>query len=268
MSFEQFIQERKYLQNVSPKTVQWYNESFAWLKRFPLTPDGVKSCVVAMREAGLKPTSCNSRIRVFNAYCAWAKLEIKIPPLKEEKEVLPTFTEEQVRRFIHYKPKTWYDCRLQALSLTLFDCGLRIDEALSLSRDCVDFDQLLFTVKGKGNKQRQVPFSNELRKVLWKFCQKKNGNFLFGTATGRKQGHRVVLRDFKNLCRKLGFEPPRRTLHATRHTFALNYIRSGGDVFRLQRILGHSTLEQTRKYVNLQTSDLSAVHNRFSLLAR
>ncbi len=63
-----------------------------------------------------------------------------------------------------------------------------------------------------------------------------------------------------------GFEPPRRTLHATRHTFALNYIRNGRDVFRLQRILGHSTLDMTRRYVNLQTEDLQAVHDRLRCL--
>jgi integrase/recombinase XerD len=49
----------------------------------------------------------------------------------------------------------------------------------------------------------------------------------------------------------LGFEPPRRTIHALRHTFALNYIRMGGGEFRLQKVLGHTTLAMTRKYVNL-----------------
>ena len=91
---------------------------------------------------------------------------------------------------------------------------------------------------------------------------------MFSTRDGLKLGRRVVLRDFKLLCGRLGIAPPRRTLHATRHTFALNYVRSGGDVFRLQRVLGHSTLEQTRKYVNLQTEDLQAVHNGLTLLAR
>jgi site-specific recombinase XerD len=47
----------------------------------------------------------------------------------------------------------------------------------------------------------------------------------------------------------------------------LNYIKAGGDVFRLQRILGHATLEMARKYVNMETSDLQKVHQQFSLLA-
>ena len=56
--------------------------------------------------------------------------------------------------------------------------------------------------------------------------------------------------------------------HTMRHSFAVNYIRAGGDVFRLQRILGHTTLEMTRRYVNLQTEDLQAVHDKLSLLTQ
>ena len=77
-----------------------------------------------------------------------------------------------------------------------------------------------------------------------------------------------MLRDVKLLCRRLGFAPPARTLHAFRHTFAVNYLRRGGSVFHLQKVLGHSTLEMTRRYANLVTADLQAVHERVSLLTR
>ena len=76
-----------------------------------------------------------------------------------------------------------------------------------------------------------------------------------------------MLRDVKLLCGRLGFVPPGRTLHSFRHTFAVNYLRRGGSVFHLQKVLGHSTLEMTKRYCNLVTSDLQAVHQRISLLA-
>jgi integrase/recombinase XerD len=75
-----------------------------------------------------------------------------------------------------------------------------------------------------------------------------------------------MLRTVKNHCDRLGFLPPARTLHAFRHTFAVNYLRRGGSVFHLQKVLGHSTLEMTRRYANLVTADLQAVHERVSLL--
>lgn len=76
------------------------------------------------------------------------------------------------------------------------------------------------------------------------------------------------MRDVKLLCKKLGFAPPRRTLHAFRHTFAVNYLRRGGSVFHLQKVLGHSSLDMTRRYANLVTADLQAVHERVSLLSQ
>jgi integrase/recombinase XerD len=75
------------------------------------------------------------------------------------------------------------------------------------------------------------------------------------------------LRGVKLLCKQLGFDPPGRTLHSFRHTFAVNYLRKGGSVFHLQKVLGHSTLDMTRRYANLVTADLQAVHERLSLLA-
>jgi len=89
---------------------------------------------------------------------------------------------------------------------------------------------------------------------------------VFATKSGRRLGRRVVLRDVKLLCEKLGIEIPERTLHALRHTFAVEYLRRGGSVFHLQMVLGHSSLEMTRRYVNLVTEDLQKVHQRVSLL--
>ena len=145
-SFDDFIRERRYLHNVSPKTIEWYRQSFKWLGQFPLTEDGVKQFVIAMREAGLKAISCNNRIRVANAYFRWAGLPLHIQKFKEEQELLPTF--------------------------------------------------------------------------------------------------------------------------AFRHTFGVEYIRAGGGEFRLQKMLGHTSLSQTRKYVELCTQDLQESHERLSLLNR
>ena len=267
--FEQFIKERKYLQNVSPRTVEWYEQTFKWLGKYEPTEAGCKAFIIGMRDGGLKPISCNSRIRVANAYFKWAGLTLKIARLKEDETIIPTLTDEQAKWLVIHKPKGFCPCRLHSLVITLLDTGLRIDEALTLRVEQVDFDNMLLTVMGKGRKERKLPFSLELRKHLWRFSREYRPiGLFFATRDGNKLGRRVVLRDFKLLCHKLGFEPPPRSLHAIRHTFATNYIRRGGSQFMLMKILGHTTLEMTKKYVHLQTDDLQAVHNGLSLLSK
>ena len=112
-----------------------------------------------------------------------------------------------------------------------------------------------------------VPFSFELRKALFRFIRdagRKLDSLLFANRTETRLGRRNVLRDVKLLCKRMGFNPPARTLHAFRHTFAVHYLRKGGSVFHLQKVLGHSTLEMTRRYANLMTEDLQAAHERIS----
>jgi integrase/recombinase XerD len=235
-----------------------------------------------MRQKGLKATGCNSAIRAINAYLHWsmAGADVKCSPackhlriaqLKEPQLILPTFTTDQVARLVNWKPraKIFWQRRLHLLILLLLDIGCRVGEALSIRVREIDFDNLLVTLDGKGRKQRVVPFSFELRRAIFRFIadfKRQPDSLLLATRNETKLGRRVMLRAVKNLCERLGFHPPARTLHSFRHTFAVNYLRRGGSVFHLQKVLGHSTLEMTRRYANLVTTDLQAIHERVSLL--
>lgn len=268
VKFEQFIQERKFLMNVTPKTLEWYKQSLAWLPNPEPTSEDLKNCVLAMRKKSLKATGCNCRIRAINAYLKWSGSGLKIPRLKEPQCILPTLTAEQVKKIVGFRPKLFGEKRLHLLCLILLDTGCRISEALDLRVQDCDLENLLLTLRGKGQKERKVPFSFELRKVLFRSVRETQPHsLLLATRQGSHLDRHIVLRDMKAFCRSLGFEPPARTLHAFRHTFALNYIRKGGSVFHLQKVLGHSSLEMTRRYANLMTEDLQAVHERLSLLA-
>jgi integrase/recombinase XerD len=282
--FEQFIRERQYLTNVSPATLEWYKYSFKWLRTESPSEDELKDAVLRMLEKGLKATGCNSAIRAINAYLHWSTTgadvkcspackHLRIAQLKEPQLLLPTFTTGQVTRLVNWKPKgkIFWQRRLHLLILFLLDTGCRVGEALSVRVREIDFDNLLLTLDGKGRKQRVVPFSFELRRVMFRYIgdfQRKPDHLLLATRNETRLGRRVMLRAVKNLCDRLGFAPPARTLHAFRHTFAVNYLRRGGSVFHLQKVLGHSTLEMTRRYANLVTTDLQAVHERVSLLGR
>ena len=268
--FEQFIREKQFLTNVTPATVEWYRCSLKWLESESPSQAELNDGVMRMREKGRKATGCNCTLRAINAYLKWSGSPLKIPKIKENILVLPTLTVQQVQRLIAWKPKGKYQRRLRLLVLFLLDTGCRISEALGLRVRDIDMENLLVTLDGKGRKQRVVPFSFELRRVLFRYTQdfdRKPDHLLFASRNETILGRRVVLRDAKLLCKRLGFDAPARTLHAFRHTFAVNYLRKGGSVFHLQKILGHSSLEMTRRYANLNTQDLQDVHERLSLLS-
>lgn len=82
---------------------------------------------------------------------------------------MPTFSAEQVRLMLSFKPKTDFEKRLHLLIMILFDIGCRISEALELRVEDVDLDNLLLTLHGKGRKDRKVPISLILRKALFKY---------------------------------------------------------------------------------------------------
>lgn len=266
--FEQFTHERKYLTNVSPRTIEWYRASLKWLGNPAPDESALKDFVMRMRSAGLKASSCNCRIRAVNAYLRWAGLSIKVPRMKEEQRILPTFSVEDIQKITRWKPKgDFYGTRLHVFILMLIDTGCRSSEGLALRWPDVDFDNLLLKLHGKGAKDRLVPFSFELRRHLWRWKQLNRWDLVFPSRQGQWLGRRDQLRDVKRLCKRLGIVAPARTIHAFRHTFAVNYLRRGGSVFHLQKVLGHSSLEMTRRYANLVTEDLQAVHERVSLLA-
>ena len=275
--FQQFIQARRFFKNVTAKTAAWYDCSFTAFQKFhpehEYTAQTLREFVIAFRNSGVSAISCNIYCRAINAYLRWLHEEghtpelLRIPRLKTEQKLISTFNPTQVRTLVSWKPRTAGERRLHALVSTLLDTGIRIEEALSLKRECVDLENLLITVYGKGQKERVIPMSFELRKVLHRWLLSHNFPLAFPTRQGAHMTQRNVLRHFKTVATRLGISGVPVSFHTARHTFAVNYIRNGGDVFRLQRILGHSTLEMTRRYVNLQTEDLSAVHNRLSPLA-
>lgn len=274
--FEQFIKHRQYLLSVTDNTIRWHRCALKWLPNENPTKEQLQEMVIRMRDQGLRETGCNAVIRSVNAYLHWnsgvqgkcgsACQHPKLHPLREPKMVMPTFTEDQVRLLLRYRPKTAFQRRLHLLIMVLFDTGARISEALGLHASDIDLDNMLLRLKGKGRKERLVPMSFELRKALFRHMERKQGR-LFTTSNGTQWSRIGALRAVKLHCERLGFQAPPRTLHSFRHTFASNYVRRGGSVFHLQKQMGHSSLEMSRRYANLVTADLQEVHSRVSLLA-
>ena len=277
--FEQFVKDRHYLQNVSDRTLEWYRLAF---KQFTAaghqdaTERSAKAFVIGLRERGVKPVTCNNRARALNAFFVWLHREghlekpIRIPLQREERKMLQTFTEAQLRALIVFKPRNAGERRAHTLAMLLMDTGCRVDEALSLHVPDIDLDNVLLQVRGKGQKERIVPFSLVLRRVLFLWLKQRKdplrSELVFPTRTGSKLSRRNATRAHYDLLARLGL--PKCGFHRLRHTFATNYLRNGGDVVRLSRVLGHSQITTTMRYLHLQTEDLQKSHQQISMLER
>jgi len=125
-------------------------------------------------------------------------------------------------------------------------------------------------VRGKGRKERIVPFSSALRRVLFQWLKRRQdplrSDWLFPTHTGNHISHRNAARAHYELLKRLGL--PQCGFHRLRHTFATSWLRNGGDVVRLSRVLGHSQLTTTMHYLHMQTQDLQQSHQQVSILER
>jgi len=242
-----------------------------------ITRADMQGFVVHLRERGVKPVSCNCWVRAMNAFCKWLHEQgvmsevIKLAPQKVEKRLLPIHDGPALRLLLGYRPKTFIQWRVHAVACTILDTGCRIDELLTARLIDFDFDYLLLTVVGKGRKQRKVPFSTELRKLLFRFGQIKQraevrSELVFPARDGGKWEHRNARRSYYCLLKNLGL--PQTGFHLLRHTFATQYLRHGGDVVRLSIILGHTEVGTTMEYLHLLTEDLQRPHQGLSILSR
>jgi integrase/recombinase XerD len=266
---ENFIQERVYLKSVTPATVQWYRSAFKAFDGAVESLESANTRIVALRQRGLTPTSVNVHVRVLNAFWRWQAKEWKIPRLKEEQKTLATLAPQQVEGIIHWKPTGRNLTRVHTACLTILDTGLRISECLGLARTDLDFENLVIHVKGKGNKQRLVPMSIELRKVLFRYCGKHAHARIFATRNGTRVTTRNFQRDMSVMGRRLRITGVRFSPHTLRHTMAVSYLRHGGDIYSLSRILGHSSVKTTEVYLrSIGIDDLKRNHSRLSLLSR
>lgn len=159
----------------------------------------------------------------------------------------------------------WLGHRDRALFTLLYGCGLRIDEALRLSRADLPAGDML-TVTGKGSRQRVVPVLPEVRRALddylaaCPYAVPPDGPLFLG-ARGARLDPRVARRAMDETRRRLGL-PDTATPHALRHSFATHLLAGGGDLRAIQDLLGHASLSTTQRYLAVEADNLMDLYDR------
>jgi site-specific recombinase XerD len=184
--FRQFLQEKQFLQNIAPNTHDLYARAFSTfaIKAIP-TQAMVNQTVVALREQGMTLPTLNAYGRCINVFLNWLVANkhtnepVKVKRLKCVERSMKTLTDAQTQALLAHRPNTKGEARLIALISLLADAGLRINEALNLSRKDIDFANCLIDIVGKGGKFRRIPISLECRKVLYRYSQSHNFDLVF-----------------------------------------------------------------------------------------
>ena len=288
------------IEGKSPKTVEWYTafltrfSRFLESKKLPTALDSITKLHVTafilylQREArtpwGGKPLSgatVQGYCRTLKAFFSWATREGYMPPgqvgaipvPKATTKVVNTFSREQIGQLAMLCQASDGDGhRNLTILLLLLDTGIRVSELVGTDLDDVNLPEGYIRItKGKGGKERIVPIGCLVQKSLWKYINNTRHQPLTQQVTGlflsekglplTKSGVQQMLRRYG---RRAGFNGIRCSPHTFRHTFAKNYLLNGGDVFSLQKILGHSSLASVRVYLNLFAADVKKQHMRFS----
>jgi integrase/recombinase XerC len=165
----------------------------------------------------------------------------------------------------------WIDLRDQAVLVLLYGAGLRIGEALGLTRGTVEgllqAGQDTLQITGKGNKARLVPLLSQAIEAMKAYRDAcpfmsalgPNDAFFLG-ARGGPLDPAIVQKRVREIRHALGL-PDSVTPHALRHSFATHLLGAGGDLRTIQELLGHASLSTTQRYTDVDAERLSAVYH-------
>lgn len=286
-------------ENKSPKTIEWYISFLNRFHRFlerdcslsvdSIDKNSIRAFILYLQQEARTPHT-NKRLsdctiqgyaRTLKAFFSWLLREeyietnpmAKIPVPRAPTKVVTTFSNEQVSKLIDICCRSnGQGYRNLTIIMLLLDSGIRVSELTGISLNDVNLvEGCIIIRRAKGSKERFVPIGSLVQKMLWKYINHyrpkpvtERITRLFLSEHGiplTKSGIQQMLR---RCGRQVDISGMRCSPHVFRHTFAKNYLLNGGDIFSLQKILGHSSLASVRIYLNLFASDIKKQHQRFS----
>jgi len=270
----------------SPRTLEWHRGALrvftSWLRENghdenPTTWDStlIRRYFVHLQDRAsarggkLSSQSVKTYAISVRAFCRWLHDEEYIDTNMVERVAVPKsaqrvkdpFTTDDIRRLLAAaKADKRMGLRDYAVILFLLDSGCRASEVVGMKTADILWSQMLAKVYGKGSKERVVFLSAETLRAMQRYAMRapQGADTFFRTEEGIEMTASGLLTLTKKLATRanVGNVHP----HRFRHTFAITFLRSGGNVLALQRLLGHTTLTMTQHYVALVSDDLAREH--------
>lgn len=287
---ESFIVDRK-IQNMSEGTIYFYIAKLKLFYEFcnlvdlslihQITPQIIRQYILWLESKGHNPGGIHACYRTLKTFLLWWEQETdqenyknpirKVKAPKLAIEPLDPVSIESIQKLIDTcKGNDLLTLRDKAILHLLLDTGARASELCAI--DIVDVDAIIGTCmikQGKGRKPRTVFLGQKTRKVLRAYIKARNSAqelqgqpALWATKHGDRMEYWCLNEILKRRARSANIEKPE--LHGFRRAFALNFLRNGGDIYTLQKLMGHSDLQVMRRYLAQTTEDLQVAHNKFS----
>ena len=225
----------------------------------------IKQYLKELKDRGLSESYINTilkNIRSFYKYCYkegyCLNVALKVEWLKEKNVLIETFTDAEVRRMLDaYKMNTYINARNRCIVAILLDTGIRNQELCDIK--IIDVKETVINIFGKGRKERVVPISPYLKKVMIKYERMR-----YGYLKDNPLHYDNYFLSYR--CKPLTIEAVERIIriagkrarvrenircspHTCRHYYAQTQLRNGLDIYSLSRILGHESVNITKRYL-------------------
>ena len=273
---------------LSPKTLDWYRMIGARFVAYRTSHAAepalgavnigeARAFVVSLQAAGLAPSSVAGFVRGLRAFSAWCAAEglvaedpfRRLPRPRVPTRLIATLGPVELERLLAVASR-----RDRLIIALLLDTGLRLSELAGLRVGDLLPDGYL-RVRGKGGVERLVPLGSVTEARLPDYLAHgrprpigRDIDHIFLARDGRPLTPVAIQHALRRLGGRAGLTGVRTNPHTFRHTFAKLYLLNGGDLFSLQRILGHTTLDMVRRYVNLDTGEVKRQHAQASPVDR
>lgn len=194
---------------------------------------------------------------------------------KVPKTEIKAFSKEEIKKLLSaFKKDTFAGYRNYVITCTLFATGIRRSELASIKKNDIRFDTNFIKIMGKGDKFRNVPMTENLRVLFLKYIKIRqeftltnklhDSQYFFISSRGNKMLENSITNIYENLAKQENMNDVRVSPHTFRHTFAKFFLLNGGDVFTLQKILGHSDLTVTKRYITLNEKEIQIQNDKFN----
>jgi len=194
---------------------------------------------------------------------------------KAPKRVPAVPTAEQTNQLVEGVAKDSFDRPHPERDLVLFEllygCGLRISELVGLNLDDFDFSERWIRVRGKGRKERQVPYASKAAAALERYLPNRSAKPAERALLVSRRGTRLSIRMAREIVKfyaRMVSGDSSLHPHSLRHAYATHLLADGADLRSIQELLGHARLATTQKYTQVSLTDLMAVYDKAHPKAR